>query len=573
MKRAQFDQVPIVGPGVDIPAARARFQRAIVDGEPIILSGDRVECLLDFAKPWFANARREFSVKEFTKSVGDEEAAVVRDGYTGNQLDSGEEIPIKEFMKRFWPMSNSKERHPYLAQWEFASAVLDLESATRISEDDDDEEKGVESGLSLKHWRDSKVPVDLIGTDFLSVGHNRLNPFQYLFIGGPKTNSKLHKDTGGMTILIACLVGQKRFTLVHRDDELLLQQTDAQMTNEEISKHPQSLLLRAWECVIQPGEVLAIPPRTFHAVENLTAVVSYSRFHVTCEDLPEWLRSFIMFDSPTLPHEDTIRNAAQWFLQASSASDAESVRCIQHLRDACRVLASRVEGYDETKFWIWITLAEQLDAKLPECQQRPAFTSQIVSDDSQTALVGDVIALLPGVAQGLRKDRRAIVLQIDPQAALCSVRFNKLNFSELVPCELVRAFPIRGRVPDLGPGVQVEVRWPPGEALKGVVQSAVPMPTEGGGMLVQYHGLGSEWNQWIAATDVTRPLSNLNAFPTNLEALLGFGLPRVANELVLHEVVVLRGPQAFDSLLAYKYGVGTRSRKLVLALKDLAHQG
>jgi hypothetical protein len=67
---------------------------------------------------------------------------------------------------------------------------------------------------------------DVIGTDFLSLG-GKTSPFQYLFIGGPKTNSKIHNDRGGMTILITCLVGRKKFTLIHRDDESLLRSMDA----------------------------------------------------------------------------------------------------------------------------------------------------------------------------------------------------------------------------------------------------------------------------------------------------------------------------------------------------------
>lgn len=478
--------------------ARARYRDAVISGEPIILSGSHMNSLLDFSKPWFANAGREFDVKTFIRSVGDAEAPIARNGYTGSQLASGEHMQVKSYIQQFWPLANAAENYPYLAQWEFSSAILDLE----------EEEDEVElSGLRLPHWKDSKVPKEVIGTDFLSV-NGKMNPFQYLFIGGPGTNSKLHNDKGGMTILISCLVGEKRFTLIHRDDELLLKQMDVRrdgaMNSRDINLNPQAFLARTWQCVIQPGDVLVIPPRTIHAVENLTAVISYSRFHVTCEDLGEWLRSFVAFDSPSLPHTETVHQAAQYFIQLKEDDmDEEAMQCIKHLRDACRVLASRVEKHDEATFWIWISCASELDSKLPESEQRPVITSTTTTaaTQSDSIVAGDVISLLPGVVGGKRKNRRAVVVNVERSAYLARVKFPDFGLTELVPIKLVRPLPEKQVIPDLAPNVRVEVRWSTGETFQGVFQSTLPL-TPVQAMEIQFHQLGSEWNQWITTNEV-----------------------------------------------------------------------
>ena len=48
--------------------------------------------------------------------------------------------------------------------------------------------------------------------------YERDNPYQYIFMGGQDTLSKLHQDAGGLLISIAPIVGKKEVVLVHRKD-------------------------------------------------------------------------------------------------------------------------------------------------------------------------------------------------------------------------------------------------------------------------------------------------------------------------------------------------------------------
>lgn len=52
--------------------------------------------------------------------------------------------------------------------------------------------------------------------------HNLDSPFQYIFMGARDTFSRLHRDRGGMSILIAPIIGQKEVIMCHRDDGRLL---------------------------------------------------------------------------------------------------------------------------------------------------------------------------------------------------------------------------------------------------------------------------------------------------------------------------------------------------------------
>ena len=67
------------------------------------------------------------------------------------------------------------------------------------------------------------VPTLALGLDLLQYGHDYLHigqsadsPFQYLFMGAEGTQSTLHRDTGGLSILLAPVIGRKEVVLVHR---------------------------------------------------------------------------------------------------------------------------------------------------------------------------------------------------------------------------------------------------------------------------------------------------------------------------------------------------------------------
>lgn len=250
---------PLPVPIIDArsPDAYEQYQKAIALGEPIVLTGPKMKCLTDFSTPWFVNG--VFNPEEFCNSVGDAVGPVARDGYTGSQLEKGETMKVADYMRKYWPLSNHKERCPYLAQWEFGSAVIDAEDETEDYLD--------ERGLRALHWKLSTVPVDVVGTDFFSL--SGINPYQYLFIGGPGTNSTVHNDLGGMTIFIVGMVGEKSVTMIHRDAEEYMYGLEARkngaMSLEDMDIHPLAHLARSWHHVIVPGDVLVMPPRLVSA--------------------------------------------------------------------------------------------------------------------------------------------------------------------------------------------------------------------------------------------------------------------------------------------------------------------
>jgi hypothetical protein len=102
------------------------------------------------------------------------------------------------------------------------------------------------------------------------------NPFQYIFMGDEGTFSKLHKDTGGLEITIAPIVGQKECVLVHRlDGADCLYNLKSKLDNIDLDKFPMTSFARVWRTVVQPGEMLLMPSGTYHQCRNVTPCLSY----------------------------------------------------------------------------------------------------------------------------------------------------------------------------------------------------------------------------------------------------------------------------------------------------------
>jgi len=53
-----------------------------------------------------------------------------------------------------------------------------------------------------------------------------------------------------------------------------------------------------------------MPEGTFHAAENITPCLSYSRFHLDVYNLPGFLTSFLAQDAPEINHAEIVWNAA-----------------------------------------------------------------------------------------------------------------------------------------------------------------------------------------------------------------------------------------------------------------------
>lgn len=158
-------------------------------------------------------------------------------------------------------------------------------------------------------YRNSSLSV--LGYNLLHMWYDSLMgdcPFQYIFMGRANTFSRLHRDKGGLAILIAPIVGQKEVIMVHREDTHRLYQCRANVYNPDFGEFPLSSFIRAWKVVLEPGDILVMPANTYHAARNLTPCLSYSRFHLDEVNLPLFVQSFLDVDCASMPHAQMIWN-------------------------------------------------------------------------------------------------------------------------------------------------------------------------------------------------------------------------------------------------------------------------
>lgn len=158
---------------------------------------------------------------------------------------TNDEISFERFVKNHWQSSQSQT---YLHQWQFA--------LKNYSED----KKTVESLL----WR-TTAALQLghcLGKDMLSYyvaykgnGDMTFNPMQYIFMGNESTGTHLHRDNGGLAILIGVVMGEKEVIMMHRDDGHTGSTTGLLPQNIfensfKIKDYPLLALNRLWRCTL-----------------------------------------------------------------------------------------------------------------------------------------------------------------------------------------------------------------------------------------------------------------------------------------------------------------------------------
>lgn len=99
----------------------------------------------------------------------------------------------------------------------------------------------------------------------------------YLFMGGKKTVTHLHCDQP--CNLFIQVFGKKKWTLFGVDQSHLLYPQATQtayfkslvnLSDPDYAAHPLIKKATRWEVVLEPGDVLYVPPHVWHYVENLT---------------------------------------------------------------------------------------------------------------------------------------------------------------------------------------------------------------------------------------------------------------------------------------------------------------
>lgn len=193
-------------------------------------------------------------------------------------------------------------------------------------------------------------------------------------MGQKSTNSRMHQDPGGLDITIAPIVGTKRVSMLHRSAAKLdsVHET-VNFHDVDLNQSPLLAFLPAWQVDIKPGQILFMPEGTFHACENMTACLSYHRFHVDAVNLPGFLASFLAQDSPSINHAEILWNAAHDLMStlevnyhANGHGLDEHVTTLRKL-DALRALrhVARVLAIEDTvpteDAWDWNKLLEDMD--------------------------------------------------------------------------------------------------------------------------------------------------------------------------------------------------------------------
>lgn len=295
--------------------AKERVTIARVNGTPVVLIGhvgwanfakdwleptssDQVhdsETWIDLSKPHFLN------IEKMILSIGNEEVPVVRRNYNETNPIHGN-ILASKFLSTCWPNANDVKSIPptgsgpnlYLHQWQFPLSDT--------------------AGGKLCH-QSNRLPNDILGEDLLKYWIDLPqckgdSPLQYLFMGREETMSKLHRDNGGLAILIAPIVGEKECVLVHRSDGAsCLYHLDAKLDDIDLHAYPLMAHARIWKTTIQPGEILLMPHGTYHQCRNVSPCLSYSRFHLDAVNLLAFFQSMIDGDAPEILHKDVLWNS------------------------------------------------------------------------------------------------------------------------------------------------------------------------------------------------------------------------------------------------------------------------
>ena len=286
--------------------------------------------MLDLSDPdWYLD------VKAMADDIGSEEVPVVKRDYNEAAPISGT-ITASRFLETSWPSSTgipesadetASSSALYLHQWQFPLSETAAQKLCNQSE---------------------PLPNDIMGEDLLKYWLCRLPdcPLQYLFMGREETMSKLHKDPGGLAISIAPLVGEKECVLVHRDDgQQCLYHLSAPLEPEEIDLDAFPLLSQAriYKTIISPGEILLMPQGTYHQCRNVTACLSYSRFHLDLVNLRAFVNSYFDGDAPEMEQDEVLWNCAHSLMEVIDAATDEARKNLDVEQD------DEGENYDEKK--------------------------------------------------------------------------------------------------------------------------------------------------------------------------------------------------------------------------------
>uniref|UniRef100_K3WY83 JmjC domain-containing protein n=1 Tax=Globisporangium ultimum (strain ATCC 200006 / CBS 805.95 / DAOM BR144) TaxID=431595 RepID=K3WY83_GLOUD len=326
--------------------AKDRIQALRFAGTPFVLEGHMG--WMKFSEGW-VRPNGSLDTDAFLRGIHDVKVPVIERNYEEtNPIKT--HLPLSHYVKNYWEKGKAEY---YMHQWQFPLNPKVAKSLCYKCE-----ELPVIGDNLLLYW------LDAVRGD---------NPLQYFFMGQKSTNSRMHQDPGGLDITIAPIVGTKRVSMLHRSAAKLdsVHET-VNFHDVDLEKSPLLAFMPAWQVDIKPGQILFMPEGTFHACENMTACLSYHRFHVDSVNLPGFLASFLAQDSPSINHAEILWNAAHDLMStlevnyhASGQLDDQvatlrKLDALRALRHVARVLT--LEDVVPTEdSWDWNKLLEDID--------------------------------------------------------------------------------------------------------------------------------------------------------------------------------------------------------------------
>mmetsp|Transcript_33421 Transcript_33421/g.80909 ORF Transcript_33421/g.80909 Transcript_33421/m.80909 type:complete len:750 (-) Transcript_33421:94-2343(-) len=287
--------------------------------------------LLDLAQP------HELDIARMIEDIGDESVPILKKNYSETKPIVKETFAAN-FLRKCWPRNGRQPaiKGLYLHQWQFPRSET---AASKL----------------CGHGNCTTLPNGIVGEDLLQFWlDGKDNPYQYIFMGGADTFSKLHTDSGGLDITIAPIVGEKECVMVHRLDASYLYGMKSKLDNANLDKYPMTAHARAWKTVVKPGELLWMPAGTLHQCRNVTPCLSYHTFHLDTINLKLFFESLFMGDATEIEHDEVIWNCTielieriEKFLEDYRHQPtepvpehiAETASTLWHLRPLCREIA------------------------------------------------------------------------------------------------------------------------------------------------------------------------------------------------------------------------------------------
>ena len=258
----RYDRVEVLD--ARCPDIREQMERRRVEGTPVLISGLRKHfhrLFRSFLKFDTKSMAMKIDDSNMIKEMGslNVPVRVPSNSFPGYVND---DMSFETFLKKHWQNSTSQT---YLHQWQFA--LKNYRDAPQV----------VESLL----WRTNAALAlgHCIGKDMLGYyvankdSGATFNPMQYIFMGNESTGTHLHRDNGGLAIMIGVVVGEKEVIMMHRNDGHTGSTTGLLPKNlfdksMKLSDYPMLAFNRLWRVTIQPGDILFMPAGTYHAVRN-----------------------------------------------------------------------------------------------------------------------------------------------------------------------------------------------------------------------------------------------------------------------------------------------------------------